>query len=239
MGFLDIANSNFVWLVCGVNVALIVLILFYAMAVSMKQAKALGIEKSEIILTIKTTLVTSIGPALSILVPFIAMTQVLGTAWSWIRLSVIGSASMELTTADLALTAYGGLMGKSLPAEGFALVALNVAVCVSPIVIATALLNKPYSLAIEKARKKDAGIVNVAVQALSCGLLICMITKTATNGCLGGNMVPLAVALTTFVISFIFEKLVARFKLEKLKEYSMGLIMLASMASAIFWANVL
>ena len=238
MGFLDIANSSFVWLVCGVNVALIVVMLFYAMAMSLRQAKVLGIETNEIILTIKTTLVTSIGPALSILVPFIAMTQVVGTAWSWIRLSVIGSASMELTIADLALTSYGGLMGKSIPAEGFALVALNVAVCVSPMVIVTAILNKPYSLAIEKARKKDASIVNVAVSALSCGLLVCMITKTVTNGCRSGNMVPLAVALTTFVVSYIFEKIVAKFNLVKLKEYSMGLIMLASMASAIFWTNV-
>ena len=55
----------------------------------------LGITKEKIHKVIKSSLVFSIVPSLSIVVGLFALIPVLGTIWSWWRLSVIGSLSYE------------------------------------------------------------------------------------------------------------------------------------------------
>ena len=65
----------------------------------------LGISKEDVMTVIKSSLVFSIVPSLSIVVGLFALISVLGTVWSWWRLSVIGSLSYEsLISSSVAST---------------------------------------------------------------------------------------------------------------------------------------
>ena len=65
-----------------------------------KRALELGITAKEISDIIKSSLVFSIVPSLSIVIGLVALAASLGTVWSWWRLSVIGSLSFESQIAS-------------------------------------------------------------------------------------------------------------------------------------------
>lgn len=67
----------------------------------------LGISKEDLKNVIKSSLVFSIVPSLSIVVGLFALISVLGTVWSWWRLSVIGSLSYESLISSSVASAIG------------------------------------------------------------------------------------------------------------------------------------
>ena len=72
-----------------------------------KRCLEMGITKEEIKSIIKSSVVFSIVPSLSIVVGLFALITVLGVVWSWWRLSVIGSLSYE----SLISSSLAGVMG--------------------------------------------------------------------------------------------------------------------------------
>ena len=72
-----------------------------------KRCIELGITKEEIKKVIKSSCVFSIVPSLSIVVGLFVLISVLGTVWSWWRLSVIGSLSYETLISGSVATALG------------------------------------------------------------------------------------------------------------------------------------
>lgn len=72
-----------------------------------KRALEMGITKEEINNIIKSSLVFSIVPSLSIVIGLVALSTALGTIWSWWRLSVIGSLSFETQIASTLSSALG------------------------------------------------------------------------------------------------------------------------------------
>lgn len=65
-----------------------------------KRALEMGITKKEINDIIKSSLIFSIVPSLSIVIGLVALAASLGTVWAWWRLSVIGSLSFETQIAS-------------------------------------------------------------------------------------------------------------------------------------------
>ena len=64
-----------------------------------KRALEMGITKEEINNIIKSSLIFSVVPSLSIVIGLVALAASLGTIWAWWRLSVIGSLSYETQIA--------------------------------------------------------------------------------------------------------------------------------------------
>lgn len=65
-----------------------------------KRALEMGITKKEINDIIKSSLIFSVVPSLSIVIGLVALAASLGTIWAWWRLSVIGSLSFETQIAS-------------------------------------------------------------------------------------------------------------------------------------------
>lgn len=94
--------------------ALVIIGLLYIVGFSLVYLKKaythcieLGISKSDIKNVIKSSIVFSIVPSLSIVVGLFALISVLGTVWSWWRLSVIGSLSYESLISSSVASAIG------------------------------------------------------------------------------------------------------------------------------------
>ena len=93
---------------------MIIIGLLYIVAFSLlylKKAYArcleMGISKEALSKVIKSSLVFSIVPSLSIVVGLFALIPVLGTVWSWWRLSVVGSLSYETLISSSVASAIG------------------------------------------------------------------------------------------------------------------------------------
>ena len=86
-------------LVCG-GLGYIVLFSVAYLLKARKRALELGITEKEILDIIKSSLIFSVVPSLSIVIGLVALAASLGTVWAWWRLSVIGSLSYETQIAS-------------------------------------------------------------------------------------------------------------------------------------------
>lgn len=107
MTFLEAANSKFVYLVSiGVIAVILGMCLIY-LRLALKRAKEIGMQKHQLQTAVKTTIMVSVGPMLSIIIPFLTLMALVGAPWAWLRLSVIGSAGTEILYASMVMDAAG------------------------------------------------------------------------------------------------------------------------------------
>jgi len=96
----DIINSPLLLaLVCGGLLYITAFSVVYLLK-ARKRALEMGITTKEINDIIKSSLIFSVVPSLSIVIGLVALAASLGTVWAWWRLSVIGSLSFETQIAS-------------------------------------------------------------------------------------------------------------------------------------------
>ena len=96
----DIINSPLLLaLVCGGLLYITAFSVVYLLK-ARKRALEMGISAKEISDIIKSSLIFSVVPSLSIVIGLVALAASLGTVWAWWRLSVIGSLSFESQIAS-------------------------------------------------------------------------------------------------------------------------------------------
>lgn len=236
MDFLQIANSPFMYVACGAAVLLVSIILIYYYRLAWKKGLELGFTKHEMYATVKTTLLVSLGPALSILIPMLAVMKVLGSPWSWLRLSVIGSAAMELLLANMGLTntGYSELGTSQLPGETFGIVVMCVGVGTLTGIIINIFFNKKYSTGVQVMRQRDAKKTEIFSNALFGGV-------TASLGAMNlvASKINAAEYFSSIAVMVLITLLIKKTGAKKLKEYAFALAIVVCMAIAIFWANLL
>ena len=74
---------------------------------AIKRAKKLGISKEKIKSTIVSSGLFTVAPAIGIVATVLTLSAGLGYVLPWIRLTVIGNISYEVTAATNAVEAYG------------------------------------------------------------------------------------------------------------------------------------
>ena len=119
MNYLEIANSPWIWLACGLCVGWVLMQSILFVRKSLKVGKQIGVTVEQIKSTVKVATVTSLGPSLGIVVGMVALLLSLGGPIAWYRLSYIGSVAYETTAAELGAQAAGEALGALSP-TGFA-----------------------------------------------------------------------------------------------------------------------
>ncbi|MCR9387277.1 DUF5058 family protein [Vibrio metoecus] len=111
MDYQTIANSPAMWAVCS----LIVLVVCFQATLFIYKAKqaaqSVGISNEQIKVAVRTAMISSIGPSLGVAIAMLSLMLSLGTAFAWMRLSVIGSVPFELFAASSAAKAAGTEIG--------------------------------------------------------------------------------------------------------------------------------
>lgn len=235
MSFLEIANSTPVYIFCGVAILLVVAILITFMAMAWKRGLQLGMDKSALTAVVKSTLTVSIGPLLSILVPLFALIRVLGAPWSWLRLSVIGSAAMELSIADMALQGggYGSLGAADMPGEAFGLMALVVGFGITSGMLLNILFNKGVSSGLQTMRSKNPARAALLVSALFASFLANLGSTYLIAG-----VIQLLTFATALLSSAGLSYYIKKSGKNGLAGYSFAICLIISMALAILWSNL-
>lgn len=111
MDYLQIANSAPVWIICALSIATVITQSVIFIVRSYKTAPKRGLSKAQCNLAVRTGMLTSIGPSISSLLVILSLVAVVGGPIAWMRLSMIGSASTELTAATVGAQAYGAVLG--------------------------------------------------------------------------------------------------------------------------------
>lgn len=215
-------------------------ILFFSLVYlkkSYKRCLEMGITRETLKTVIKSSLVFSVVPSLSIVVGLFALISVLGTVWSWWRLSVIGSLSYETLIASSVSSAVGfsssAEMLESATGRQFGVVMILMSIGMLSGFLILIPFGKKLSMSVNKT--KDASTWKYV---LSGTFMLCLFAVYVPV-LLFGDSVQAAVMLTGLVIAILLGVLASKSpKLRWLSEFIMAFSMIGGMISSIFWTGL-
>lgn len=236
-----------------IGIALFVVVFVIAQALfflirAIKRAKELGIEKS----TIKNTAVSSalftIAPAIGIVATVLTLSAGLGYVLPWLRLTVIGNISYEVTAATNAVEAYGligGISREITDPEIFGTVAWVMTLgSVMPLVLIPIVLKKVQKK-IGSVASKNTAWSSVMSAAAFIGLIAAFVARAiAGKGDAsvtgdGAGVLSLAALIFSIVIMLILQKIATAKNLKWLESFAMPFSMIGAMALVMLMAQVL
>ena len=100
-------NHPILFILVGIVVAAVLGQSVYFLLKSVRHAKKIGMNMEKIKKTIVTAAIFTIAPAVAIVITVISLSQSLGIALPWLRLSVVGSLSYEAIAAANAASGMG------------------------------------------------------------------------------------------------------------------------------------
>lgn len=224
--------------------ALIIVGLLYIVAFSLVYLKKaytrcieLGITKEDIMKVIKSSLVFSIVPSLSIVVGLFALISVLGVVWSWWRLSVIGSLSYETLIASSVSTAIGfsstAEMLENATGSQFGVLMILMSIGMLSGFFVIIPFGKKLSMSVTKTEDSSTW-----KYVLSGTFMLCLFAVYIPV-LLFGDTVQAAVMITGLVIAVVLGALSQKSpKLRWLNEFIMAFSMIGGMISSVFWSGL-
>ncbi len=197
----------------------------------------LGISKEELNKVIKSSLVFSIVPSLSIVVGLFALISVLGVVWSWWRLSVIGSLSYETLISSSVASAIGfsstAEMMESASGSEFGVVMILMSIGMLSGFFIQLPFGKKLSMSVNKTESSSTW-----KYVLSGTFMLCLFAVYIPV-LLIGDTIQAAVMLTGLVIAVALGILSSKSpKLRWLSEFIMAFSMIGGMVSSLLWTNL-
>ncbi|MGN1167473.1 MAG: DUF5058 family protein [Lachnospiraceae bacterium] len=223
-------------LVIGGLVYIVIFSLLY-LKKAYKRCLELGISEQTVKKVIKSSLVFSIVPSLSIVVGLFALIPVLGTVWSWWRLSVIGSLSYETLISSSVATAIGyetsAQMLESATGSQFGVVMILMSIGMLSGFCVLLPLGKKLCMSVSKTENASTW-----KYVLSGTFMLCLFSVYVPV-LLIGDTIQAAVMLTGLVIAVALGVLASKPKLKWLNDFIMAFSMIGGMVSSILWTSIL
>ncbi len=196
----------------------------------------LGISKEDLKKVIKSSLVFSIVPSLSIVVGLFALIAVMGVVWSWWRLSVIGSLSYETMISSSVASAIGyansAEMLEMASGRDFGVVMILMSVGM----LSGFLVLIPFGRKLSKSvDKSDTG--NTWKHVLSGTFMLCLFAVYIPV-LIFGDTVQMLVMLTGLIIAVGLGVLAKKPGLRWLNEFIMAFSMIGGMVSSLLWVKL-
>lgn len=236
MQYLDVANGQIMFLLCLVPIVLVMLMAVIFMITAWREGIREGIEKEEMKKIIVSSAVFSIVPSIAVLLMLVAMTQMLGKYFSWLRLSVIGSGIYETMAANMALMSIGIKDFEQAALQDFTTVMLvmTAGILVGPVM--NILFLKKYDLAFKGKGKKQNLFVPILIDSMFIGILV----EWLAPGVLDFQN-PLGIIAMTggFFGMLLCIWIESRPGGKKMESFSMSIAMIIGMASAIIGEQII
>lgn len=197
----------------------------------------MGISKEDLKKVIKSSIVFSIVPSLSIVVGLFALISVLGVVWSWWRLSVIGSLSYETLIASNVSSAIGFSSTAEMLANGtgeqFGVLMILMSIGMLSGFFILIPFGKKLSMSVNKTENSSTW-----KYVLSGTFMLCLFAVYIPV-LLFGDTIQAAVMMTGLVIAVLLGVLASKYpKLRWLNDFIMAFSMIGGMISSIFWTNI-
>lgn len=232
----DIISSPLLLIMIAIGLIYIVIFSLIHLKKAYARCLEMGITKEDINKVIKSSLVFSIVPSLSIVVGLFALISVLGVVWSWWRLSVIGSLSYESLISSSVASALGFstsaemLAGATGRQFGVVMILMSIGMLSGFFILIP--FGKKLSMSVSKSENSSSW-----KYVLSGTFMLCLFAVYIPV-LLIGDTVQAAVMLTGLVIAVVLGVLASKPKLRWLSEFIMAFSMIGGMISSVFWANL-
>ncbi|MDR1377077.1 MAG: DUF5058 family protein [Synergistaceae bacterium] len=110
---LQAANAVGLWIISLIIVSIVLLQSVLYAKLSFKVAGEINYPAEKCKDALKAGMITAIGPSIAVFIVMVGMMSVVGTPITWLRLSIIGAASTELTASTVGAQAAGVEFGSA------------------------------------------------------------------------------------------------------------------------------
>ena len=167
-------NHPVLFVLVGIIVAAVIGQSVYFLVKSYRRAKEKGMDMTKINKTIKTAAIFTIAPAISIVITVIALSQSLGIALPWLRLSVVGSLSYEAIAAANAASGMGTTLAAltgNMTASQYVTITIVMTVSIMVGIWLVPVIAKKYQSGLVSFEKKDAKWSGILQNSLFIGMI--------------------------------------------------------------------
>ncbi|MDD2496418.1 MAG: DUF5058 family protein [Tissierellia bacterium] len=229
--YLDIANDPILWMTALPVISVVGIQAYIFSKYAFQATKATSLTKEQCFKAIKTGAVSSIGPALSVFVVMLGMMAVIGAPITWMRLSMIGAAPTELTASTIGAKAMEIEFGSAqYDATAFASSVWTMALNGCGWLLFCGLFTHKMSNLQDKIAGGNADMMGKICGAAVLGTSSYLVISNSKSG-----MDKFIAALVAAVVMIFLTKLSN--KMPKLKEYNLGISMVAGMFVAVLVSN--
>ena len=196
-------------------------------------------DQSIIKKTIRSAIIFTIAPAVSILVGVIILSKKLGIALPWLRLSIIGSLSYETVAAETTIKQLEGGVNN---ASAYVTVLWVMTLGIMAGLLLVPLCTKKIQKGLKKMENKDKKWGEIFNNAMFLGMIsaflgyvFCDVTNVF-SGDLSG-LIPVCVMAASMLLMLICGLIAKLTKIRWITDYALPISLVGGMASAIPFTN--
>jgi hypothetical protein len=256
------ANHPILFVLVGIVIAVVLAQSIHFLVKSIRRAKEIKMDKRLIKKTIITAAIFTVAPAVSIVITVAALSQSLGIALPWLRLSVVGSLSYEAIAAANAASGMGTTLAElvgSITASQYVTIVIVMTVSIMVGIWLVPLIAKKYQSGLVKFEDKDKKWSDILQNSLFIGMIsafvgyvFCDVNRlwsegarfvSSTDSMTGekviteytstSGLVPVCVMAVSALLMCICGLLINKLKWKWLNDYALPICMVVGMASAI------
>lgn len=221
--YLTIANSPILWAMVIPTVLAMCVQAYLFIRVAVKNGPLVGLSHEDSKIAIRAGITSSIGPGLSMFTVMVAFMSIMGGPFAWLRLSIIGT----ITTETLGATAGATALGMNLGGPEYGIIGFANSVWV--ITLNTwgfFIVDLLFFHRIEKIKGVVDRYDGKMFDAVGTCVMTGCIVKFMTGQMVGG-LSKVVAGVAAFIIMLILLEISK--KVPKLKEFALGLSMLAAL----------
>ena len=236
MTYFELVNSSLLYILVGIVILFVFLLAFYFAKKSWDYALKLGYTKHDLRKVIKSTIIATIVPSFAIVIGLFTLAPILGNAWPWLRLSVIGSVSYELIAQETATISLlgDGVALENASVESLVTVMLVMTAGISSGLITLLFFGKKIQKTVQRLGENKKSFSFVALECFMVGLVATFLPAFLTN-----DIVGVLTFITSLVITVTFGLLVTKNqRVSWLKDFILAFALIGGMASSILWSSL-
>lgn len=248
-------NHPILFVLVGIIIAAVLLQSVYFLLKSVRRAKQLKMDRNIIKKTILTAAIFTVAPAVSIVITVLTLSQSLGIALPWLRLSVVGSLSYEAIAAANAASGLGKSLAElalSMTASDYVTIAIVMTVSIMVGIWLVPVIAKKMQNGLVSFEQKDKKWSNILQNSLFIGMIsafvgyvFCDLSRlwTSENGIFTNKkgesftstsgLVPVLVMIISAVSMVGCGILVKKLKWKWVNDYALPICMIIGMVAAI------
>ncbi|MDR0840498.1 MAG: DUF5058 family protein [Christensenellaceae bacterium] len=229
--YFSIANSPGMWAVCAVVFVVCAAQAIVFVKKSYRAGLAMNLHKRQLHAGMRSAAITAIGPSCSVMIGMMSLIVSLGGPMAWQRCSIVGSVQYELSAAQVGATINGTVLGAA--EYGAAAWVTSFWICVlgaAGWLLIVGIFCPQFDRMKEKLIGNNLGKLSLFSSSTMVGLFAYLCSPYAVDV---KNAPNLASFLGGVIIMLALSILSNRLKNKRLKEWSLGISMVAGMLCAI------
>ena len=228
-------NSGFLYAVAGGVILFVLAQSVYFLNKALKQARLMGMDRGVINSTIRSSAVFTIAPALSILLGVVSLSKFLGLPLPWLRLSILGALTYELTAAASAASSVGVSVTEQIKdPQAYATIVWVMTLGIIPSVVMIPLFLKKIQKGLVSLKDKDKAWGEHFMTAIFMGMIsafLGVVFATVTQGLKG--WIPVFVLMFSALVMSLCGLIIKKYHYKWLEDYALPFSILGGMAFAV------